>query len=162
MSDPVTDPVVDQSPDEEPFDVERAKTKIAKANSEARALRERLRELEGKAARLDEIEAANKSELEKANERAAAAERERQQSQAEALRWRIAAKHGISDEDAELFLTGIDADTLTKQAERLTERDAERKKNGNRAPNEGKTPSPPGTDPVREFARSLFGAANDS
>ena len=31
----------------------------------------------------------------------------------------IAAKHGISDEDAETFLTGSDEESLTKQAQRL-------------------------------------------
>ena len=40
-------------------------------------------------------------------------------AKAEALRWRIAAKHGISDEDAETFLTGSDEESLTKQAQRL-------------------------------------------
>jgi hypothetical protein len=33
-----------------------------------------------------------------------------QQATAEALRLRVAAKHGISDEDADLFLTGTDGD----------------------------------------------------
>ena len=42
-------------------------------------------------------------------------------AEAEALRWRIAARHGISDEDAELFLTGSDEDTLARQAERFKE-----------------------------------------
>lgn len=39
----------------------------------------------------------------------------------EALRWRTAAKFGISDEDAETFLTGTDEATITRQAERLAE-----------------------------------------
>jgi signal transduction histidine kinase len=42
-------------------------------------------------------------------------------AEAEAMRWRIAARHGISDEDAELFLTGSDEDTLARQAERFKE-----------------------------------------
>lgn len=38
------------------------------------------------------------------------------------MRWRVAATHGVSAEDAELFLTATDEATLVKQAERLTER----------------------------------------
>lgn len=112
-------------------------------------------DLKAKAAKLDELDAANKSELEKAEERAAAAEAAREKAVAEGLRFRIAAKHGISDEDAELFLTGKDEDTLTAQAKRLADREADRKKNGNQAPREGTNPTQP-TDDVREFARTLF------
>jgi hypothetical protein len=71
------------------------------------------------------------------------------------LRWRIAAKHGITDEDAELFLTGTDADTLNKQAARLTARESDRKKNGNVVPREGTTATPQ-TNDMRDFARQLF------
>lgn len=123
--------------------------KRAKANADA-------------AARLAELEDAQKTETQRLTDAKLAAETEAAAARAEALRWRVAAKHGISDEDAELFLTGIDEATLTKQAERLSERVADRKKNGNRAPNEGKTPPPAGTDPVREFAHNLFGTAHDS
>lgn len=38
------------------------------------------------------------------------------------MRWRVAVRHGVTAEDAELFLTAADEETLTKQAERLTER----------------------------------------
>lgn len=114
-------------------------------------------DLKAKAARLDEIEAASKSEAEKAADKAAKAEAERDNAKAEALRWRVAAKHGISDEDAELFLTGTDEATLTKQAERLTERVADRKKNGNHVPREGATTTTPKTDDMRAFTRNLFG-----
>lgn len=107
------------------------------------------------ATRLEELENAQKTEAQKAADARAAAERERDEARADALRWRVAAKHGISDEDAELFLTGTDEDTLTKQATRLTERTSERKKNGNVVPNEGRTPSTQAND-VRDFTRQLF------
>lgn len=70
-------------------------------------------------ARLREIEAAQMSDLERAQSAAKEYEAAAAKASAEALRWRIAARHGISDDDAETFLTGTDEDTLTRQAERL-------------------------------------------
>jgi hypothetical protein len=73
-------------------------------------------------AKLDQIEAANMSDLERAQKEAAEAKDAAAKATAEALRFRVAAQHGISDEDAELFLTGNDLDTLTRQATRLKDR----------------------------------------
>lgn len=117
------------------------------------------RDLKAKAERLDQLEAASKSEAEKVAERIAALESENKRIQSEALRSRIQAKHGISDEDAALFLTGADEDTLTAQAKRLAEREADRKKRGNVAPKEGGSAdnSKAGDGDMREFARQLFG-----
>ena len=112
-------------------------------------------DLKAKADRLDELEAEQKSEIEKANDKAVEAQRAAETAQAEALRWRVAAKHGISDEDAELFLTGTDEDTLTAQAERLTQRDSDRKKQGNHVPNEGTNTPPPKPDAKRQFLQEL-------
>jgi hypothetical protein len=113
-------------------------------------------DLKAKAEKFDELDAANKSEIEKATEKAAAAERERDAAAAEAMRWKVAAKHGVSDEDAELFLTGNDEETLTKQAQRLTDRVADRKKQNNHVPREGTPPRGPQPDEMREFTRKLF------
>lgn len=114
-------------------------------------------DIKAKAEKFDELDAANKSEVERAAEKAAAAERERDEARAEALRLRIATKHGISDpDDIDLFLTGTDEETLTKQAERLGQRSEDRKKNGNRVPREGTTPREPAEDEMREFTRNLF------
>jgi hypothetical protein len=79
-------------------------------------------------------------------------------SNARALRSDIAAKHGISAEDRDLFLTGTDEDTLTAQAARLAAKETDRKKNGNVAPREGATKKTGDakTD-MREFTRGLFG-----
>jgi hypothetical protein len=73
-------------------------------------------------ARLDKIEAANMSDLERAQKEAADAKEAAAKATADALRFRVAAQNGISDEDADLFLTGSDLETLTKQATRLKER----------------------------------------
>lgn len=117
-------------------------------------------DLKAKAAKLDELEAANKSEIEKAVEKATAAEQAAAQAKADALRWKIAAKHGITDDDAELFLTGTDEETLTKQAERLTQRVVDRKKQGNHVPREGTPPREPQEDEMRAFTRNLFQRAD--
>lgn len=75
--------------------------------------------------RLDDIEAASLSDLEKAQREASEAKEAAAKATADALRLRVAAKFGISDEDADLFLTGSDEDTLMRQAERLAARNAE-------------------------------------
>jgi hypothetical protein len=114
-------------------------------------------DLKTKAAKLDQLEQANKSETDKFSERIASLETENTAIKSQAVRSRIQAKFSVSDEDAELFLTGADEASLTKQAERLAARDTERKKQGNRVPKEG-TSTKSGAEPMREFARNLFGA----
>ena len=94
-----------------------------------------------------------------ADERIAALEREVETTRREALRRRVQAAHGINDEDADLFLTGADEESLTKQAQRLAAREQERKNNGNHVPAEGNNPTP-AADDDRGFVRELFGRAN--
>lgn len=96
--------------------------KALKAEREARTAAER-QAAEFKA-ELDRIRAANMSDLERAQLEAKNAQEAADRATADALRFRIATQHGISEEDAELFLTGSDADTLAKQAERLKARTA--------------------------------------
>jgi hypothetical protein len=123
-------------------------------------------DLKAKAAKLDDIEQANLTELEKANGRITTAESDRDAARAEALRLRTAVTHGITLEDADLFLTGTDEETLTAQAKRLSDRvaeqanaEAERKKKNPIVSKEG-TSTTTGTtteEDDREFARSFFG-----
>jgi len=61
-------------------------------------------------AKVDELTAA----LNEANNKVA-------NSDLELTRWKVAAKHGISEEDVALFLTATDEETLNKQAERLSQ-----------------------------------------
>jgi hypothetical protein len=102
-------------------------------------------------------------------ERLASLETELTTTRTQALKTSIAAKFGISTEpgedgspsDADLFLTGSDADSLTAQAQRLAGRDADRKKQGNIAPKEGSTTtSGTGDGEARKFASNLFGRAD--
>lgn len=71
------------------------------------------------AARLKEIDDRDLSELQKAQRDREEALTEAQKARVDSLRWRTAAAHGISTEDAELFLTGHDEETMTAQAVRL-------------------------------------------
>ncbi len=110
-------------------------------------------------AQLDKINAANESALEKAQREANEAKESAAKATADALRLRVAAKHGISDEDADLFLTGSDEDTLKRQAERLTARNAEAAspRSPRPDPNQGRSPGigPKSTaDSFAEFFRT--------
>jgi hypothetical protein len=126
-------------------------------------------DLKAKAAKLNDIEQANLSELEKANGRITTAESERDTAKAEALRLRTAVTHGISLEDADLFLTGTDEETLAAQAKRLSDRaaeqanaEAERKKKHPTVPKEG-TSTTTGTTTEEDdlaFAKNFFGASS--
>lgn len=117
-------------------------------------------DLKSKARKWDEADEANKSELDKAIARAEKAEAERDTERATALRWQVASAHGISAEDAELFLTGTDKEALTAQAKRLSERDGKHRMNGNHVPTAGRIPSPPKADERQQFADYLTGRAN--
>lgn len=117
-------------------------------------------DLKTKAAKLDEIEAANQTEAEKQAKRLADLEAELNNTRRESTRLKIAAEHGITDaDDIDLFLTGTDEETLTKQAKRLAERLADRKKS-HVVPGEGKTPpAGAGNSDERQFVRDLFDSA---
>lgn len=87
---------------------------LAKANSEAKDNRL-------KASELDKLKLAQMSDLERLAAERDQARKDAQDATSQALRWRIAAAHGINDADAETFLTGADEATLAKQAARLVE-----------------------------------------
>lgn len=111
---------------------ERAEKKaLAKANAEL-------------VARVKAFEDAQLSDTEKQSKRLAELEKEAASARGEAIRYRIAAKFQVSDEDAELFLTGSDEESLTKQATRLSERAAAAKpKSGAYVPGEGRSANTP-------------------
>ena len=115
------------------------------------------KDLKAKAAKLDEYEQANATEAEKAAKRIADLEAELDNTRRESLRIKIASEHGITDaDDIDLFLTGTDEETLTKQAKRLSDRQAAAKKQGNHVPREGATPSTAEGE-ERETVTALFG-----
>lgn len=125
------------------------------------AERERAKAAEQQAAefkkRLDEIEAANLSDLERAQKQAQEAQEAAAKATADALRFRVAAKHGITDEDADLFLTGTDAETLERQAARLVERTPTAPKPD---PSQGGRGGAPKGSTADQFAAAIEGAFN--
>lgn len=72
-------------------------------------------------AQLDEIAKSKLTDQERAETERDEAKAAAAAAKTEALRWKIAAKHGISDSDAELFLHGTDEESLTATAVRLAE-----------------------------------------
>lgn len=116
-----------------------------------------IRELKAKAARLDEIEDAQKSEAEKVADRLAKADAEVAAVPAkvcDALKAHLVALHPeIEAEQAELFLTATDPELLLKQAAQLVEMSGKRK---NYVPREGRSPQPGSSDDEASFVRDLF------
>jgi|GEM_PF-1827740 len=114
-----------------------------------------------KAAEFDKLQAANQTEAEKSAARIAELESALTGERSASQRLTIATANGITDaEDIELFLTGTDEETLTKQAKRLAERTADRKKSSNQVPREGTNPQSGQGDEMRGFTRDLFARAN--
>ena len=145
-----TEAVIEQQTDPKPSETvdfwkqkAREQEKRAKANADA-------------ATKLAEIEQAQKSESERSADRIKQLETEVQNAQTEALRFKVASQFGIGDEDADLFLTASDEETLKKQAERLAAREGERKNNGNYVAREGAVSTAPPEDEMREFTKQLF------
>lgn len=76
-----------------------------------------------------------------------------------ATRWKVAAAHGIAADDVELFLTASDEETLTKQAQRLSER-TQIPDLPPRDPYQGAQANPPAlnSDELTEALKSAVGA----
>lgn len=130
-----------------------------------RLKRENLSDLKAAAAELAALKESKKTDDEKVADRIAALEKDTADARAEAMRMRFAAKHGITDEDAALFLTGSDEETLSKQAARLAEVNAAKaagdKKRTSVVKGEGTTnKNPAGDNEMREFTRQLFASAD--
>jgi hypothetical protein len=90
--------------------------------AKAREWEKRAKENKSAADELAALKQAQMSESERTSARLAELEREAQAARSEALRYRVATRYGIGDEDAELFLTATDEETLERQAKALAER----------------------------------------
>ncbi len=104
--------------DTEPVDMERAKAKIAKANAEAAGLRKRLKEAEAKAQQLDQLEDANKSEIQRAADAVKVAEERATAAEMRSMRLEVAASKGLTPAQAKR-LVGTTVDEMEADADDL-------------------------------------------
>lgn len=121
------------------------------------AQKDEIKALKAKAARLDEIEDASKTEAQRAAEAQAAAEQRAVQAEARALRREVALEHSLSTADAALLDGITDEDAMRALAARLATATPARP--GNTAPIEGSTPKQSLDDDRREFVRNLVAGA---
>lgn len=160
MSEPtITDAPAEQSGSEPTQQAEQPKPTetVDFWKQKAREQEKRAKDNADAAKRLADIEESQKSEAQKVADRMKTLEEQLAGAQRDALRFKVASKFQIGDEDADLFLTGSDEETLTKQAERLVSRTDERRKQGNFVPREGASASPSeGASEEAAFARALF------
>lgn len=110
---PVSEPSQDQSADTA-NEVEKWKALARKHEGQAKANADA-------AKRLAELEDAQKSEAQRLEERAAAAERERDEVRVELTRLRMATRYGIAEDDLDLLGSGSDEE-IESRAKRLAER----------------------------------------
>lgn len=108
-------------------------------------------------AEIDALNAESMSDLEKAQAAAEAANEAADKATREALRYKYAARHGISDEDAELFLTGETEDVVRAQAERFAVSTASNQRSGAPKPDltQGGSGQPAPATPGEQFADLL-------
>lgn len=107
---------------------------------------------------IDSINQANETALEKAQRESKEAVENAAAATVTAFREAAVKFGGISAEDAELFLTGTDAETLTKQAARLVERTSTGTTPGPRPDlSQGAKGTPTTGDPAQDFEHFLKG-----
>lgn len=99
------------SGEEKPFDRKQAEAKIRKANSEAANLRKRLKELEPKAAELQAIKDAEKTESERLNDQLEAARQQIASTRQRLAKSRVQALAGASFADPEDAVGALDLDS---------------------------------------------------
>lgn len=108
------------------------------------------------AKRLADIEDSQKTVEQKNADRIAKLEADLEAARSESVRARIQAKYGISDEDAELFLTYKDPEKLEAQARALAERSSAQKDRGLVIPHQRTHLPDLKNDPLRELAQQVF------
>lgn len=158
MSEPTPEPTPEPEPQGDPAAADKPLgengEKALKAEREARTAAEKSAAALQK--QLDDINAANLSDLEKAQKAAADAQAAADVATREAMRLRVAAKHGISDEDADLFLTGSDMETVERQATALAARTSTGNQPGPRPDlSQGSKGTPATGSPEQDFANFL-------
>jgi hypothetical protein len=120
------------------------------------AQKDEIKELKAKAARLAEIEDAQKTAEQKSAEREAAAEKRAADAEARASRREIALDFKLSKDDAALLDTVGDEDAMRALAKRLAVAAEDKRTPNNYVPTEGTALTPPDDDRLA-FVRRLTG-----
>ncbi|MFF7023050.1 hypothetical protein ACFY97_18855 [Streptomyces klenkii] len=97
--------------EEKPFDRKQAESKIRKANSEAANLRKRLKELEPKAAELERIKDAEKSDTQRLSDQLAAANERIERTRKRLVQAQVQAKAAVTFADPEDAVGALDLDS---------------------------------------------------
>lgn len=109
------------------------------------------------ATELQRLKDSQKSEADRAAERAAQAETRLAELESRVLRRDIALEHKLSSDDAAMLDAITDETAMRNLAKRLSgAAEGDRKKKPNVVSREGTTTSQPGEDPMRALVRDLF------
>lgn len=147
----MADDEVGETPEPETVDVEQMRRELAAARQQAAGLRTKVKELEPRAEMARQLEEAGKSEVERLTEQHQSALRDLDVARAEAVRFRIAAQHGIGEDDFGQLGVG-DEEQITANAVRIAGRNAELAElQAFKAAAEGRQPAPPGRRPVEDL-----------
>lgn len=147
-------PVVEEpEPEDEDLD-EKGTAKLAKANREAKNLRDRVKHLEGIEKKYNDSEAAKLSELDRAKKALEAKDNELAQLRVNNFRRDAALSAGLTADDIE-FITGTTEEECVEQAKKLAKRLTSTKPATNLLQgNRGATPTAPvdGNALIRQMA----------
>lgn len=124
--------------------------------SKAREWEKRAKDNKSAADELTRLREEQKSAEQKAADREKAALDRATAAEAKAIRREVALEYGLSKDDAALLDDLGDEDAMKRLAERLADREKDKRKK-NPVPREGGNPRPP-ADADREFVRNLFGS----
>ena len=105
------------------FDPDRAWRAIQSSRQAEREAKARARELEPLAQEAQRLREISKTDLERLTERAEAAEREREQHRADAIRYRTAATFGLQEDDFDLLGSGTE-DEIVARAQKIAAKNA--------------------------------------
>lgn len=97
------------------------KAKYESMRAEMRKQEERAKANKDAADKLKQLEEAGKSDDQKMSEELAEAQKAAADAQLEVRRYRMAAKYGLTDEQADLYLTDPDEERMEEQAKGLSE-----------------------------------------
>ncbi len=120
MTEPDAQPALeaDVAQQPEPFDPDRAEAKIKKANDEARALRQRLKELEPLAQEAERQREASKTAEQRFAETVTSAEQRASEAESRALRLEVAFEKGLTPAQAKR-LVGASREELEGDADEI-------------------------------------------